>query len=124
MNLPETDKLIHLGQRLFWLNAAVWLIFSLWSMAWVGQGTISSTVTIWIVAILMIGNAVAFLWCSWAIQKQADWYRYIVIAILGVNILLTFTDQFGIFDFLTLLLDLVLLGLMLVLHRRRSQQWL
>ncbi|MBK7897859.1 MAG: hypothetical protein IPJ90_23840 [Anaerolineaceae bacterium] len=41
-----------------------------------------------------------------------------------VNIILTFTDQFGLFDFLTLLLDLVLLALVLLLHQRRGFHWL
>jgi hypothetical protein len=44
--------------------------------------------------------------------------------VLAVNILLTFTDQFGLFDFLTLLLDLVLLALVLLLHQRRGFRWL
>ncbi|MCC6602303.1 MAG: hypothetical protein IT327_03775 [Anaerolineae bacterium] len=43
---------------------------------------------------------------------------------LAVNILLTLTDQFGLFDFLTLLLDLVLLALVLLLHQRRGFRWL
>ena len=124
MSLPDTERLIRLGRWLFWLNAAVWLIFGVWSIVRIGSGAPGSPITLWIIAILMLGNVIAFLWCRWAIQQQASWYRFAVIAILAVNILLTFTDQFGIFDFLTLLLDLILLGIVLNLHQRRKQYWL
>jgi len=38
---------------------------------------------------------------------------YVALAVLLVNIVLTFTDQFGLFDLLTLLLDLIILALLL-----------
>lgn len=38
-------------------------------------------------------------------------------AVLLVNIVLTFTDQIGLLDLLTLLLDLALLGILLVSAR-------
>ena len=44
-------------------------------------------------------------------------YLY-ALALLAVNILLTLTDQFGLLDFLTLLLDLFILGLLLVAVRK------
>ena len=121
---PDSDKLIQLGKWLFWLDAAVWLTFGIWSMVRIRNGGVGSPATLWVIAILMLGNVAAFLCCSWAIQKQPGWYRFTIIAILAVNIILTFTDQFGIFDFLTLLLDVILLGIMLILHQRRSNQWL
>lgn len=124
MTLPDSDKLIQIGKWLFWLNAAVWLIFGVWSMARIGKGGGGTAVTLFIIALLLLGNMAAFLWCSWAIQKQAAWYRFSIIAILSVNIILTVTDQFGLFDFLTLLLDLILVGIMLILQQRRGGHWL
>ena len=124
MKLPDTDRLIQLIKWLFWLNAAVWLAFGIGSMVRIGTGAPGGTAVLGLIAILMLMNVAAFLWCSWAVQKQASWYRFTVMAVLAVNILLTFTDQFGLLDFLTLLLDLVLLALILILHTRRSGQWL
>lgn len=116
MTLPSPHQLIQLSKWLFWLNAAVWLIFGIWSMVRIGSGAPGGAV-LWVIAILMLGNVAAFLWCSWAVQKQAGWYRFGVTAVLAINILLTFTDQFGIFDLLTLLLDLVLLACILIIFR-------
>ncbi|MCA9947636.1 MAG: hypothetical protein KC449_29350, partial [Anaerolineales bacterium] len=119
MKLPDTDRLIQLIKWLFWLNAAVWLAFGIGSMVRIGTGAPGGTAVLTIIAVLMLGNVAAFLWCSWAVQKQASWYRFTVMAVLAVNILLTFTDQFGLLDFLTLLLDLILLALVLLLHAKR-----
>lgn len=124
MKLPDTDKLIQISKWMFWLNTAVWLTFGIWSMVRIGNGAPGGVMTLWIIAILMLGNVAAFLWCSWAVQKQASWYRFTIITVLAANILLTLTDQFGLFDFLTLLLDLVLLALVLLLHQRRGFRWL
>ncbi len=123
MKLPNTDRLIQIIKWLFWLNAAVWLTFGIWSMVRIGEGAPGKAVTLWVIAILMLGNVAAFLWCSWAVQKQAGWYRFTIMAVLAANILFTFTDQFGLLDFLTLLLDVVLLALVLVLHIWRLGQW-
>ncbi|WP_420644518.1 hypothetical protein [Candidatus Leptofilum sp.] len=120
----DSGKLIQFSKWLFWLNAAVWLALAIWTMTAFFNNGARDTLTFLIIGILMLGNAAAFLWCSRAVQKQATWYRFAIMAILAVNILLTFTDQFGLFDFLTLLLDLILLGLVLVLHRQRSRHWL
>ncbi|MCB8976571.1 MAG: hypothetical protein H6657_04015 [Ardenticatenaceae bacterium] len=124
MKLPDTDRLIQLIKWLFWLNAAVWLAFGIGSMVRIGAGAPGGTAVLGLIAILMLMNVAAFLWCSWTVQKQASWYRFTIMAVLAVNILLTFTDQFGLLDFLTLLLDLILLALVLLLHAKRSRAWL
>lgn len=119
-----TDKMIQLSKWLFWLNAAVWLTFGIWSMMRIGSNSDVNPITLWAIAILMLGNTAAFIWCGWAVQKQASWYRYTILLVLFVNILLTFTDQVGLFDILTLLLDLILLVLLLMLFQQRNGRWL
>ena len=89
-------------------------------MGRIDSGTPAGPITLWVIAILMLGNVAAFLWCSWAVQKQSRLYHVMIIAILGVNIFLTFTDEFGLMDLLTLLLDLVLLALVLSDFRKFS----
>ncbi|MBP6470897.1 MAG: hypothetical protein KBE23_14785 [Chloroflexi bacterium] len=46
---------------------------------------------------------------------------YVALAVLLVNIVLTVTDQFGLFDLLTLLLDLIILALLLAGRRQFLQ---
>lgn len=67
-----------------------------------------------VIAFLMFANAAALLICGLGIASGKSWFYLLAIAVLAVNILLTVTDQFGIIDLLTLLLDLSLLTLLLV----------
>jgi hypothetical protein len=66
-----------------------------------------------IVALLMFGNVAAMLVSAWLAGKRWKWGYFLALAVLLANILLTFTDQFGFLDLVTLLLDLAILGLLL-----------
>ena len=120
MPLFNSTAHVQWSKRLFWLNTAVWLTLTIFSIGRIGGDAPGGPVTLWIITILMLGNAAAFLWCSWAVQKQNRLYHFIIIAILGANIFLTFTDEFGLMDLLTLLLDLALLALVLSDFRKFS----
>ncbi|WP_420628030.1 hypothetical protein [Candidatus Leptofilum sp.] len=120
----QTDKLTQFSKWLFWLNAAVWLGFAIWTMTGFFNNGARDALTFLIIGILMLGNAAVFLWCGWAVQKQANWYRFAVLTVLLVNIILTIPDQFGFFDFLILLLDFILLALVLILFRQYGLHWL
>ncbi len=104
---------MRLAQALFFLNAAIWLLFGVWSVLRLSAATSGHALTAVVVAILMFGNAAAMLWSGVTIAKRQKRFYALALAVLLVNIVLTFTDQFGLLDLLTLLLDLVLLGVLL-----------
>jgi hypothetical protein len=98
------------SQILFWLNAAIWLVFG--GINLVRMTSSSETLTLVMVAILMFGNAVAMLLAGIGIGKRRSTYLFLAVLLLGVNILLTFTDQVGAFDLVTLATDTILLMLL------------
>jgi hypothetical protein len=51
-------------------------------------------------------------------NKNQKLFTLLGVAYLSINILLTITDQFGILDLITLILDIILLVLLIVLWRR------
>jgi hypothetical protein len=55
---------------------------------------------------------------GFAIGKGKKRLFYLAIAVLVINIILTVIDEFGIFDFATLLIDVVLLALLIVTRSR------
>ena len=55
---------------------------------------------------------------AWGLGRGQTIFIYFALAVLLVNIILTFTDQFGLFDFLTLVIDVVLLELVILIWRR------
>jgi hypothetical protein len=106
-------KAMRWAQRLFFLNAAIWLVFGIESVVrFVGNGGLR--VTALLVAILMFGNAGAMALSGVLLGKRRMLFYLFALAVLAVNVLLTFTDQFGAFDLITLIIDLVLLGILIV----------
>ena len=105
-------------QSLFFINAAIWLLFGVVSLTRMATGSSDQTITTLVVAILMFGNVGAMLLAGIGLGRRQRLFYYFGIALLAVNIILTVTDGFGIFDFVTLVIDVVLLGLLIATRSR------
>jgi len=106
------------AQALFYLNAAIWSILGIWSLARLASDESGIKVSLLVVALLMFGNAAAMLCCGWGLSRLRRAWYYLALAVVVVNVVLTVTDQFGFLDLVTLLIDLVLLGLLLAIRKR------
>jgi len=100
-------------QALLCLNAIVWLLFGIISLLRLSARYSEQSFVLVIIAIMMFGNVIAMLLTAWLLGKQKKLFYILALIVLFVNIILTFTDQFGLFDFITLLIDLIILGLLL-----------
>ena len=108
---------MHWARGLFSLNAAVWLVFGVVSvLRFVGSA--EQAVTALVVAILMFGNAGAMALSGWLLLRRRLPCYLFALAVLGVNILLTFTDQVGALDWITFGIDLGLLGILVVARKQ------
>jgi uncharacterized membrane protein YsdA (DUF1294 family) len=110
---PSKPRTVLIAQRLFGLNAAIWLVFGILGIFRLYRGSSTPTVTLWAITILMFGNVGAMLLAGLWLGKRTKWAFFFALVVLGVNLLLTFTDQVGFFDILTALIDLGLLGILL-----------
>ena len=68
-------------------------------------------------AVLMFGDAIAMLVCGLYINRQIRLIYWFAVVVLGLNIVLTIFDQFGLIDLLFLLLNLLTLALLLASRR-------
>ena len=57
-------------------------------------------------ALAMFGDALAMLFCVWLLSKRINFAFHASILVVTLNILLTIFDQFGLVDFLFVLLNL------------------
>lgn len=112
-------NILRAAQVLFLLNTAIWLVLGLASIYRIVSRNPDQTRTAWIIAIFMFGNAAAMLLSGVLIARSARPGYYFALAVLTVNILLTFTDEFGTLDLITLLIDLILVALLVVAGWRR-----
>ncbi len=111
MKIVRQIPLIQAG---FYLIGCIWSIFVV--LTFIRAFERSGTLEFWgmvILGVLMLGNAGILLFMGWALGRGWHWVYYLGLAVLGLNILLTFTDQVGFFDVVTFLIDVVLVWLLL-----------
>ncbi len=108
------------AQAIFSLNAIIWLVLGIISLARLTGNPSNQTIILLVIAILMFANVGAMLLSAWLVGKRKRLFYLIALVVLLGNIILTFTDQFGLLDLLTLIIDLILLGIMLV---KRQEFW-
>jgi hypothetical protein len=111
---------VTVARTLFVVNAAVWFVLGLVSLSRVADSTAGHGTTTLIIASMMFGNGVVMLGLGWVIGTRQKRAYYLALAVLAINILLTFTDQFGLLDLATLLLDVLLLAALLATRSRYS----
>jgi hypothetical protein len=70
-----------------------------------------------IYAMLILGDALAMLICGLYIHGKIKMIFWLAIIVLGLNIILTIFDQFGLVDFLSLPLNLITLIPLLSLRK-------
>ena len=102
-----------IAQWLFFINACVWLIFAVNNILRLENISNTPMIILWVVIILMFANAGALFVTGLWLGRQSKWAYFFALAVLLVNILLTFTDQVGFYDIVTVLLDFVTLGFLL-----------
>jgi hypothetical protein len=119
MNFPsETGKLVRLARALFYLNAAAWFIFGALSLLRMADGSSDMSFTLWIVAILMFGNVGAMVLCGAVLVRRQRRFYFLAVGVLMINVVLSVTDEFGVFDLVTMMIDVVLLGLLFAIRKR------
>jgi hypothetical protein len=100
------------------LNTIIWIVFGVVSLFRMSNADANHRVSAVIIAILMFGNAAAMLVGGLVLGLHSKWLYMLAVAVIVVNIILTFTDQFGLLDFLTLVIDVILFGFLIAIRGR------
>lgn len=116
MRFLQAESLSKIGQILFWFNAAVWVVFGIFGLAWLGNWTGTQFYVMLVVAILMLGNAVVLAWFGWMVDREPPRYLRLALFYIFINLVLSLTDQFGLADLLYVVYCLVLFALCLRLY--------
>jgi hypothetical protein len=119
-NSSRSPTVVIAVQALFFLNAAIWLAFGIGSLVRLAHRNPDQPITAAVVAILMFGNVGAMLGAGLGLGRRRRWLYTLALLVLAVNIILTVTDRFGIFDLITLIIDVALLGLLIATRKLYS----
>ena len=115
---PRAPRAGVAAQILFFILAAIWLLFGILSLIRMANDATDQTITLWVVAVLVVANAGAMLVAGLGLGSGHRLFYYFALVLLAANLVLTVTDQFGIFDLATLLIDAAVLVLLLVTRKR------
>ena len=110
-------KIVRLSQALCFMNTAIWLALSILSLSHL---TGSHTMPLWmkaLLAVLMLGNAAAFLIVGLGLGKSSRWYYILALTLVVINVVTSLTDQMGLLDWSVLGLNMILLGLLVSIRR-------
>lgn len=105
-----------LARALFCLNVAIWIAFDVVTLLRLAGSQAGPPITGVVIGVLMFGNAAAMLIVGLGLGRQRLFYA-LALALLAVNTVLTLTDEVGFFDWATLAIDLILLGLLIATRR-------
>jgi hypothetical protein len=110
--------MIKLLRALFFLDAAIWLVFAAATLMGGIPGIPNAGPAAAVMAALMLGNAAALAVAGWGLGRQTPVFYFFAVAVLVVNMVLTVTDQMGLWDWLILALEAAMLGLLLGVGKR------
>ena len=114
-NYQQEGKISMIVARWGFISLGViWFVFGVYSLIRITGGSSSLSNFGWIIAGLMFINGAVLIWIGRRLREARRFYFYLALLVLVGNILLTITDEFGIFDLVTLMIAISLLILLLV----------
>ncbi len=122
MEIDKEKNLTLLLRICLILSAVEWAVFAILNLFQSTDLIRSNPSGIWM-ALLMIGNAVLFGLGAWLVEKSIVQIFFIIW--LLINFILTFTDDFGLFDMLNSILvgfTLFLLIIKIQSHRKKQKE--
>ena len=113
----KLPNLITAAQSLFYLNAIIWLAIGVASLIRMSNDSPELVVIMGVIAALMFGNAAAMVWSGFGLGKGGKYYYFVALAVISINIILTVTDEFGIYDLITLVIDMIIFGILIAIRK-------
>jgi hypothetical protein len=106
------------AQILLFANTVIWIGLAVSTAIRAASGSSASQVGYMGIALLMLGNAGAFLLAGLALNRPGRLTWLFTLGILAVNIILTFTDEVGALDLITAALDTMIVGLLIATSKQ------
>lgn len=98
-NKLKLIQVLMIIQFLFWLGFGLVRFFWMYSLP---------------IIVMMSVNALIFLFSAYLLKFKNIWIFWLVVAFVGLNALLSITDQVGIYDYISLLISGTILVLLIV----------
>ena len=105
------------AQALFYINAAIWFLRGILDLSDLGKTKPDHSLSGTTAANFMFGNAGAMILCAFFIGRHNKNFYFFAVALLFINILFIITDPLNVIDFITLMIDLILIGILIRIYQ-------
>jgi len=112
------NSLSVVARLLFAVNALIWAGLGVVTLVRTSAGGENVVRTMAVIGALMFGNAGAMLLAGLGLGSRRRLAWLFAMAVLAVNIVLTFTDQVGVLDIATVVIDIMLVVLLITIRER------
>jgi len=112
-------SLVTAVRALFAVNALVWVVMAV--VVWTGIIGIGlrDPASVGALALLMLGNAILLGFFAWRVLRGQRVIDYAALLWVAINLVLTITDEIGVYDLAALILNLSLLIMLVLCLKRR-----
>lgn len=113
---------LRVTQLLLALNGLFWIGLGIYGLVRFPVGD-DHAVFAGVVVGLMFANALILLWVAWGVGRGNQQLYWLGLAQVGVNLILSVTDQIGAWDLIILLLNAITLALLFAQRRQFGVKW-
>ena len=110
------------AQLLLLVNGLLWIGLGVYGLVRFPVGD-EHAVFAWVVVGLMFANALVLLLVAWGVGRGNRFLYWLGLGQVGVNLLLSVTDQVGLWDWAVLLLNAVTLAVLFAQRRHFGVRW-
>ncbi len=113
---------LRVTQLLLALNGLFWIGLGIYGLVRFPVGD-DHAVFAGVVVGLMFANALILFWVAWGVGRGNQRLYWLGLAQVGVNLILSVTDQIGAWDLIVLLLNAITLALLFAQRRQFGVKW-
>ena len=119
---PTPLRPLRAAQLLLLINGLLWIGLAVYSLLRFPFGDVHQFAA-WVVIGLMFANALILLLVAWGLGRGSRFLYWLGLAQVMLNLILSVTDQIGLWDLLVLLLNAIILALLFAQRRRFGVKW-
>jgi lysylphosphatidylglycerol synthetase-like protein (DUF2156 family) len=111
---------LRVTQFLLVLNGLIWIGLAIYAIASISD---EHAVLAWVILGFMFANGLILLWVAWGVGRGSHALYRLGLVQVGVNLILSMTDQIGAWDLIVLLLNAITLALLFAQRRHFGVKW-
>jgi hypothetical protein len=114
--LSTPNRKVRILQTAFVLDAVFWVAMGVATLVMGAGASGGISTSRWVVSLMMLANAAILAWLGWALARRNRFIYILAVLLVFALAVLSITDEVGLFDVISLLVNLGLLILLFLVR--------